>query len=522
MKHLVVGALSVLSAAASLAFAQVERARFDDSSFALGVLTESDGALPRTLWDGAEARDIEEQLEAVPTVFDDPAKRLILRRVLLSPGESPRDADEGLAGLKLRRAVEAGYVMEAAALAELTPGLAIKPTLAESVAYRDLLLLQYDRACARGASLREGRQAPFFVRLRAFCYTHTGERAAADLTISLAKEEGVLSAADEAALRSLQTGFPTGALPENALQYAAFRKLGGLMNEADVETVAAPIVTAIAMDRNMSNAVRVAALRRAALEDLMPPRELGQVAESVPGTRISQDVGFIRALPQGSGARAGAVGEALSDTITDPADFLLRAKIFGAEMASTAPDPSTDEYEVEYSLACLLNGRYEAAERWIRSVATREGQGAETAFFNLTKLYSYLQPSAAQRLAGAIGEDLPPPPVIAVDAADRAAQRQLTGNLANVVDNGLSAATSGSQGAQLLAALSASTVVADGELGRIRDTVAANLYEAAGGYDIARAAVFRSAALSSAPRLRVEAVNPQFYRPRLKPVRTSR
>ncbi|MEM7739603.1 MAG: hypothetical protein AAF225_02235, partial [Pseudomonadota bacterium] len=172
--------------------------------------------------------------------------------------------------------------------------------------------------------------------------------------------------------------------------------------------------------------------------------------------------------------------------------------------------------------ACLLNRRYGAAERWIRSVATRQGTGAETAFFNLTKLYGYLQPTAAQRLAGAIGEDLPPPPDIAVDAADRAAQAQLTGNLANVVDNALSAATSGSQASQLLAALGASTVVAEGELARIRDTVAANLYAEAGGYDIAREAVFRRAALGSASRLRIEAVNPQFYRPRLKPVRTSR
>lgn len=521
MKHLVIGFLAVLATAFNGAIAQVERARFDDGSFGLGILTDDD-SLPPSLWQGANARDIQEQLDAVPTVFDDPAKRLILRRVLLSPGDSPRDADEALAGLKLRRAVEAGYVLEAAALAELTSGLAMRPSLAESVAYRDLLLLDYDRACARGAGLREGRQSPFFVRLRAFCYLHTGEAAAAELTISLAKEEDVLSAEDEAALRSLRIGFPTATLPENALQYAAFRKVGGLITASDVPSVTAPVVTAIAMDDSVGDAVRVIALRRAALEDLMPARDLGQVAESVPGTQIAQDVGFIRALPQGSGARAGAIGEALASNLEDPAGFVLRAKIFGTEIASTAPDVATDPYGVEYSLACLLNRRYEAAERWIRSVATREGTGAETAFFNLTKLYGYLQPTAAQRLAGAIGEDLPPPPDIAVDAADRAAQGQLSGNLANVVDNALSAATSGSQASQLLAALGASTVVAEGELARIRDTVAANLYAEAGGYDIAREAAFRSAAMGSASRLRIEAVNPQFYRPRLKPVRTSR
>ena len=141
------------SAALSVASAQVERTSFDTGPFSFGTLTQADGALSQDLWQGSDAALVEDLLESVPVRFDDPVKRMMLRRVLLSPGEGPDGAGAELAGLKLLRAAEAGYVFEAGAVAELMPGLAAAPALSRIVAMRDLYAGDIDRACQRATRI---------------------------------------------------------------------------------------------------------------------------------------------------------------------------------------------------------------------------------------------------------------------------------------------------------------------------------------------------------------------------------
>lgn len=524
MIRLFQAALAAIGLSAALpAAAQVERASFDASPFALGTLSQADGALAPDLWEGADVATLEAQFGAVPVRFEDPAKRMMLRRVLLSPGAGPDEENGALAAVKLLKAAEAGYMAEAGAVAELSPGLSGRPGLSRIAAMRDLYRVQYDTACGRGANLREGRQSRFFVRLRAFCYIHARERAAAELTLNLAREEGVLSAADQAVFRDLLAGRAPGWTPENALHYAAYRKLGGRFEPADVPAVAPAVAAAIALDEGLAVGTRHAALLRAAEEDLLPPRELAEAAMTMEGTPIGDDLAAIEDMIAGSAQRAGAIGASLARSGDDGAAFLLRTRIFSAEIASLTQDIATVPYAAELALASLLNRRYADAERWMQTVAAEQSEGTERAFFNLARLYSYVQPAPAQRLAGAIGEVLDEPPLPPFRVADPAALVSVPGDLAAQVELGLAAAASGSRASLLLAALSTAAVEADSpETELVRDTLGAALYDRAQADEFVREAAFRREALAAAGRLKTAVIAKQPYVPRLKPQRSAR
>ncbi|MEM9839125.1 MAG: hypothetical protein AAF830_08215 [Pseudomonadota bacterium] len=520
MIRVLLSAALMLSASAA---AQVERANFDASPFALGTLNQADGALEPTLWEGVDAQTLAAQFESLPVRFEDPAKRMMLRRVLLSPGPGPEEATGELAAMKLLKAAEAGYALEAGSVAELSPGLAGRPGLSRVAAIRDLYRGQSDGACGRGATLREGRQDPFFVRLRAFCYIHANERAAAELTLNLAREEGVLSAKDERMFRDLLGGRSPEWLPETGLQYAAYRKLGGILAADDVSAVAPSVAGAMALDRGLSTEARLAALMRSAEDDLLPSRELEEAAAQLRGTKIGDDLFAMEAMVAGSSQKAGAIGASLASVEEDSAAFLLRTKIFSAEIASLTQDIATVPYASELALASLLNRRYSNAERWMQTVAAEQSDGAERAFFNLARLYSYVQPGPAQRLAGAIGEVLDEPPLPPFTVGDPAAQADAPGDLAAQVELGLSAAASGSRASILMAALSTAAVDADSsEIEIVRDSLGAALYDRAQADEFVREAAFRREALAAVGRLKSDVIAKKPYVPRLKPARNAR
>ena len=156
----------------------------------------------------------------------------------------------------------------------------------------------------------------------------------------------------------------------------------------------------------------------------------------------------------------------------------------------------------------------------MQAVASEQSLEAERAFFNLAKLYSYVQPGPAQRLAGAIGETLPEAPVPPFAIADPVAQADIAGDLAAQVELGLDAVAGGSRGAILLAALSTASVAADaGEVAIVRDSLGASLYQRAGADEFVREAAFQREALAAAGRLREDIINRTAYVPRLKPRR---
>ncbi|MEE4209320.1 MAG: hypothetical protein V2I43_08655, partial [Parvularcula sp.] len=277
-----------------------------------------------------------------------------------------------------------------------------------------------------------------------------------------------------------------------------------------------------AVDPGVATSARETALRRAAREDLLPSRELGEALAMLSDTPLGGAIAATRDLPRASERFHTEIGRLLDSAKGDADAFLLTAKIFEDDIAALELSEGTRPFSAELALAALLTRKFDAAERFMQAVASEQTLGSDRAYLNLARLYAYLRPSAAQRLAGAIGEELGEVPSARLPIADPAARAIANPGVSEGVDDAITAARSGSIGSSLLVALTAAAVDAEGELELVRDAVATNLYAATPAADIAREAAFRREALAFAPRLREESFEEGAYVPRLKPAGTNR
>ncbi|HRX38530.1 MAG TPA: hypothetical protein P5072_03765 [Parvularculaceae bacterium] len=276
-------ALTLSSAGAQVAPpAPVEQSALVKDAFATGTLTRGEGALAPNLWRGANVGRLNALLALTPGRLAGPALGEALRRVLLSPGESPEGATPSLGGRRLLALVRAGFSDEARTIASLSSAPKNDLFVAQALASADILQGDLNSACQRNAGLTTGRDADFWVKLRVICYVAAGERDAADLTLNLLREKGSLSDTDDALLGALTVGASPKSLPapENALHLAAFRQLAlplapGLLTRAN-----GGVLKAIARDPAADPASRIAAANAAAAMGVVSRGDLAAFYES--------------------------------------------------------------------------------------------------------------------------------------------------------------------------------------------------------------------------------------------------
>ncbi len=271
-------------------------------AFSTGVLNQADGALPDTLWRGADPRTIEFLLDNMPTRPAVPALGEVMRRTLLSPGAAPNSARPALGGKKLLALSNAGFVEEAATVASLSTAGPGDPWISRAEAVSDLLSDNVQGACSRSERLVDGRDDPFWVKLRVLCYAAADERDAADLSLGILRDRFGLSDGDDVFL----TAAVTGAAPKDPpaattpLQYAIAKFVGiplspGLLKEAD-----GAVLATIAADEQGDPATRVAAAQRAVAMGVMPVARLRAIMGE-----FEFDVAALRDAAQTASVRAG-------------------------------------------------------------------------------------------------------------------------------------------------------------------------------------------------------------------------
>ena len=148
--------------------------------------------LASDLWRGSSAalaRAVIPQLGVKPL---SPAAAALARHVLSAGANAPDGAgdDLELAAARARAVLQLGDALGAQVIAERTPSLAQKPALSQVAAEAALIRGQEDKACTVGDALTAGRDAAFWMRLRAFCQARAGDTAAAQLTLDLALQQG--------------------------------------------------------------------------------------------------------------------------------------------------------------------------------------------------------------------------------------------------------------------------------------------------------------------------------------------
>lgn len=538
-KSLIAGAFLIaalpftLPAAAQIAPPEaVETAQLPTDAFAIGVLEASEGGLPPSLWDESAPRTISFLLSQAPPRPSAPSIGDAMRRTLLSAGAKPQGADASLGGMKLLALARAGFVEEARDIASLAASGRSDPVFAEAVATIDLLSGAADSACQRGASLNGGREALFWVKLRAFCYARAGEVDAFDLTMNLLRERGALSAADEALLLLAGTGATPKTIPPAAtpLHYAI------LMNAQDVELGPAQldgadggVLVSIAQDPELSPALRIEAAQQAIAMGVLDVATLARIFQN-----LTFDVADIGGAVDAATARPGdPVTDALlyqsiaamnaPEFIRDKAqrlslalsladDFprayglalLYKDEIDALEGVLVAPEEAA-----QFAMASMAAGDSVGAGRWLSAMIGSNGSVAALpealggVFIDQVNLLALLDPQTAARIARSAGVS-----ILSREAMTGSAMAHSDPALtARILEAAFDAVSGEKLGQAGLAALAASSGVHPG--GEVEAVLVSEMLRAAGMPELLRRHAFEqafAASFSAQPLISSEAV----------------
>ena len=315
------GTFGAIAAAQVAAPEAVEIAALPTDAFAIGVLETADGALPPSLWKDSDPQVLDYLLSHAPVRPASPSLGQAMRRTLLSSGAKPVGADASLGGKKLLALTRAGFVSEARDIASLASSGRNDLFVAEADATINLLSGDVDGACRRGAALAGGREALFWVKLRAFCYARAGELDAYDLTMNLLREHGSLSATEEALFAARAPGAQPKVAPPitTALEYAAAKSAGVLLNPGLLEHAEGGVLSAIVMDSGNEPALRIEAAEHALAAGTM-------------------NAGTLVSLFDGVDFDVADIGAALDIAAARPNDPLTDALLYQSIAAMDAPE----------------------------------------------------------------------------------------------------------------------------------------------------------------------------------------
>ncbi len=372
-KRAIVSALAAVSLGGA-ATAQVEVGGLEAlDPWGLGFLTGSEAPLPADLWKASQAAALLPLMDQARTRALTPAERLLLRRVVLSPGERPEG--EGADELLFARARLMYDLGEAAAAADLMAQLPESEEggfAAEEVA-ADLQLALGNEASACASVLEEPRPGGFWLRLRAVCLALADNTAGAELAVELAQTEGVddpwLWSAVFAA--SGELGDPPEARFDSGLHLAISEK-AGLAPPTDAISASAPhLAAAMARRDTLPPDLRVQAAGIAAESGLISPdehREAYDALFSLPEFEAGAAIEL--ALTSGAYAEEGAdlhvnyLAEALYSAQGGPARFAAVSRLLIDDIRELDANATTARPALSFARAGLAAGDLGEALRW--------------------------------------------------------------------------------------------------------------------------------------------------------------
>lgn len=433
------GAIFLASAATPFAVAQiaapeaVESAPIATDAFAIGGIGPAEGAFPTSLWHNSDPQTLEYLLGYMPTRPVSPSIGKAMRRTLLSSGTKPSGASPSLGGHKLLSLARAGFVEEARDVASLATAGRSDLTVAEADTTISLLNGDSEAACRRGSSLNGGREALFWVRLRAFCYARAGELDAFDLTMNLLRERGALAGGDEALLLAVAGAEPK-VIPSvtTAIQYAAAKSASLSLDAGAIANAEGGVLSAILNDSEADIGLRIEAAEQAVAMGVVDiatlKRLFGGITFEV--TELGTAVDVAKARPQDitldallfQSIAAMNAPEFIRDKAQRISFALGRAQsfhrayslslLYADDIVALEGVLVTPEEASNFALARMAVGDSVGAGRWLSAMiganesvaALPEPLGLE--FIDRVNLLSHLDPQTAARIARGAGVSL--------------------------------------------------------------------------------------------------------------------
>ena len=493
----------------------VEQVQLAKDAFSTGTLTRGDGAMAPVLWRGADPARINELLTFVPSRLAAPSLGEALRRALLSPGDAPSGASDSLGGRKLLALARAGFTEEARTVASLSNAPTGDPWVGQALAVADLLDGTTNAACRRNAALTSGRDAEFWVKLRVLCYAAAGERDAADLTLTLLREQGALGNTDEVLLTALATGVSPKqpVKPASALDLAAILQLELPLAPALLDEADAGVLKAVARNGALEPATRINAANRAATMGVVSTGDLIAFYESfdleVADVARAADIALERSgdpvtdvlmfqsvkqmtAPEFLRDKAARINQALGLADSFPRSYAL-ALLYADEIDAMEGALLSAAEAGRFSLARMAVGDGDGAARWLFSML---GSGGLTALdeedamemIDLTNLLAVLDPISAAAVAEAAGISIAATSRRGAITAAAHTDDQLRGQ---ITEAAFDAAIDGVPGQAALAALAMSDVAAPGD--NVANVIISQSLRAAGLNDLRHRLDFEAA-----------------------------
>ena len=389
----------------------------------IGALTESEGGLGWTMWEGTDAALAKRLLAAVPAAMESPAMRSLTRRLLLSraaaperppqreivqlgPDGQPVDTDTGEVAHFLEERVHLlvqladgeGLALLADVVAPDTVGAALDERVLEGL----LLAGDTDLACPEVRRRLASRPTARLRMALTICLIRRGALDAAYLTLELLEDELPAPPLTALAFAVLDdTPLPEGmSLPDDDYLALALLASGGESLVRHQNSAGLPVLRAIAEGASgdtvrriyaAEQTARVGALRDGALVETYAAVEFTPDQLRSAGTEadalhpvLARALLFQAALKATTAIDRARFLRLLWDRADPEPGFTVMAKATAPVAATVKPRQDLAWFSVAAARALLAGGRYAEAEAWVAMLAG----SADLDFMTSGQLYS--------------------------------------------------------------------------------------------------------------------------------------
>lgn len=352
----------------------------------VGTLYPSNGGFSDSFWSGSDRLRIEQLLARAPIVSADPVLRNLARRIVLTKASAPPGAaPKALLTLRLQRLLDAGLVDEAGALAA-TASLPDDAEFARVQADAILLANRAPDACGPATATRQTSADVFWMQLRAYCATLSGDTASAELTQQVLQAQGHNDPAYDTLVQDIldKKSLRPGAIAEpTALHIFLLQQAGLPVTEAVARNMGTPENLLVALDHRNPPRARFEAAERIVATGALSPAQLKQIADAqdLPLSKVADAVGDAPNLPFFMGQVLLHRGASIEPRPEQKARIVEQALALGekfkmaplaaalqADVISSIKPASVEPVHARnFARALLLAGHAEQAAAWTRN-----------------------------------------------------------------------------------------------------------------------------------------------------------
>ncbi|NWH07710.1 MAG: hypothetical protein HXY22_03515 [Alphaproteobacteria bacterium] len=351
-----------------------------DSS-AVGLLDDSNGGLGAKMWEGGSREAIAALMPRLPVATRSPAVNSLARRLLLTGAPAPQGAGRTIIQMRLERMMAGGLIEDIPALVAKV----IAPDeRMQQLAVDALLLAGKDGdACGDASLMRLESGAPYWLKIRAYCYAVEENYAGVSLTLDLMRQQNIDAPVFFALAQQIAEAMPakiTTYLDPEPLELALFRLSGVAMPGDGLGNADPGDLRAIALTQTKVPALRLAAAEKAAEIGRFDLGDLGALYQGPKfKTRALDDPQ--KALPSLSATDANALlyqvalkakdNRAKAEAMLRALDFARSqghytqfARLYAPYAIEIVPTPELSALAPEIVRALLAAGRVDRAQDW--------------------------------------------------------------------------------------------------------------------------------------------------------------